>query len=1150
MSVDSPDLDYSYTAFQQSQGDNSFPGTQLDNDLANLKAAIDAMILLVDPLERVVLMPAGELSQTMPPLADREGGALLGFDVDGDLVALDFEAPDNVILATQQQAEEGINNTAMMTALRVRQALEDYFPFLMVNAEADGGFGDDAACNVTTNSSRITSPSNRFLNPLRGEIAKVGHGIQVAGLGVAGALYSGTITAIGPLGAYADVTPPCSTTGAGKKAQWGTDDTEIYNETAESIRASGGVMIAPLGFSMVRSADLTEMVSVRLAGVVAGINNVGATGGLGSCLVPIDDEFAIVDATGSIGFDVVDLQIGSTLSPVIARSGLLLASSETHQSNRTLLSNVNITGRWLAPPLYVYGNVDSKFTNIGVSNYDGTTMAAYFGRDNFYELESAYADIKVADGTVNCGNIGIDSSGFSDRDPDSAAATAGAAIWLRGANVRLTGANLDSATSTNGAVLADEVDGTGCAIALFDCTIYTETPAFLPKYALRAATGTLSVEDFRTEYNYGTARTDGDVQFDNGMIGAVSIESDAPQALAVGRQGAENPALNVNASVPLCITGIGIEAQAAGGGVDIFARGETNVTLRINAAGSGQIILGGTSTGGIVLARSTTIAGTLIITSNNAAAFAIGRQGSTLPAFQVDASIASSITGVKITAQASAGGVKLAAVGEASVPLLLDGAGTGAVIIGSFSTGDIILGRPATIAGSLVITAQNANALTVGRQGAASSAFNVNTSTANCITGLDLTSNSAGNGVALTATGETNVSVRFDAAGSGTITLNSVGTGNIILGRTTTIAGTLTITAADANAFAVGRQGASVPALNVNTSSANCITGFDITAGATGAGVGLTAIGETNVSIRFDAAGTGTITLNGTATGNIILGRTTTIAGTLTITSAGASAFAVGRLGAITPALVVDASAATSITGFKITAAAASGGLALAAVGETNINVTLDAAGSGTLTLNGTATGNITTPRITTFTNATDASAVGTAAVVLTGGLSVAKNIRSGALISALGTSGYYFGTTQILYSYATNYTRLSDNEGRIGILVGNSSDKSTFIDNDTIIFRKADATASFTISNFNKQFKPETNNEWVLGTAEPKAWAAIYSYLLNLLGDRGILATNQTSAAAASSGTLTNAPAAGNPGFWWKVSINGTNYAIPCWAG
>lgn len=39
-----PELDYSYTSFQEAQGNNTFPGTQLDNDLANLKQAIDETI--------------------------------------------------------------------------------------------------------------------------------------------------------------------------------------------------------------------------------------------------------------------------------------------------------------------------------------------------------------------------------------------------------------------------------------------------------------------------------------------------------------------------------------------------------------------------------------------------------------------------------------------------------------------------------------------------------------------------------------------------------------------------------------------------------------------------------------------------------------------------------------------------------------------------------------------------------------------------------------------------------------------------------------------------------------------------------------------------------------------------------------------------
>src|ERR1700753_294085 len=47
-----PEIDYSYADFQQEQQDFPFPGTQLDNDLANLVAAIDALNLFVQGVTR------------------------------------------------------------------------------------------------------------------------------------------------------------------------------------------------------------------------------------------------------------------------------------------------------------------------------------------------------------------------------------------------------------------------------------------------------------------------------------------------------------------------------------------------------------------------------------------------------------------------------------------------------------------------------------------------------------------------------------------------------------------------------------------------------------------------------------------------------------------------------------------------------------------------------------------------------------------------------------------------------------------------------------------------------------------------------------------------------------------------------------------
>jgi hypothetical protein len=52
------------------------------------------------------------------------------------------------------------------------------------------------------------------------------------------------------------------------------------------------------------------------------------------------------------------------------------------------------------------------------------------------------------------------------------------------------------------------------------------------------------------------------------------------------------------------------------------------------------------------------------------------------------------------------------------------------------------------------------------------------------------------------------------------------------------------------------------------------------------------------------------------------------------------------------------------------------------------------------------------------------------------------------------------------------------------------------------------------------------------------------------ILSDRGVRYTNQTSSAGAATATLTNSPAAGNPAFWLRVVVNGSNGAIPVWLG
>ncbi len=110
----------------------------------------------------------------------------------------------------------------------------------------------------------------------------------------------------------------------------------------------------------------------------------------------------------------------------------------------------------------------------------------------------------------------------------------------------------------------------------------------------------------------------------------------------------------------------------------------------------------------------------------------------------------------------------------------------------------------------------------------------------------------------------------------------------------------------------------------------------------------------------IDAKGSGTLTLNGTATGAISLARATGVTGALTVTSSSATALAVGLAGATNPVLKVNAATGSQATGLQVTGAAAAGGLAVAVISSgTNEALTIDAKGSGTVTIGGTSTGSV-----------------------------------------------------------------------------------------------------------------------------------------------------------------------------------------------
>lgn len=185
--------------------------------------------------------------------------------------------------------------------------------------------------------------------------------------------------------------------------------------------------------------------------------------------------------------------------------------------------------------------------------------------------------------------------------------------------------------------------------------------------------------------------------------------------------------------------------------------------------------------------------------------------------------------------------------------------------------------------GATTVKSSAADALTVGAGGASDPAFQVDASTGSAATGIKITGKAAASGVAVAVISSgTNENLTVDAKGSGTITLNPTGTGNVVSARPLTVAGTATVTSNNASALAVGPNGATNPALKVDGSVASAATGVNVVGRAAGAGASVAVISSgTNEDLTIDAKGSGTVTINATGTGAIALARNTAVTGTL-----------------------------------------------------------------------------------------------------------------------------------------------------------------------------------------------------------------------------------------------------------------------------
>ena len=174
--------------------------------------------------------------------------------------------------------------------------------------------------------------------------------------------------------------------------------------------------------------------------------------------------------------------------------------------------------------------------------------------------------------------------------------------------------------------------------------------------------------------------------------------------------------------------------------------------------------------------------GQIIVSGTGSSALAVGPNGTTNPALQVDNSTASAATGIKITAAAAAGGVAIAAISSgADENVTLDAKGSGTVTINGTGTGNISLARATGVTGALTVTSASASALAVGRLGATTPAFAVHASTGTQVTGLIITGKAAGSGASIaTQGGNAAETLDIDSKGTGNIVMQGTATGNVV----------------------------------------------------------------------------------------------------------------------------------------------------------------------------------------------------------------------------------------------------------------------------------------------------------------------------------------------------------------------------------
>jgi len=200
----------------------------------------------------------------------------------------------------------------------------------------------------------------------------------------------------------------------------------------------------------------------------------------------------------------------------------------------------------------------------------------------------------------------------------------------------------------------------------------------------------------------------------------------------------------------------------------------------------------------------------------------------------------------------------------------------------------------------------------------------------------------------------------------GITSTGATGTGKLVFDTSPTVSspqvtGPLNVTTNSAIGLTVGAGGTTNSVLTIDGSTASQASGLRIKGAISGGQVAidLTDPGA-STGLTINSKGAGAVTIGNVSTGGVNLGSATTV------TSNSVTSLNVGPNGTTNPVFGVDSSVASSQAGLRVSGAATGGTVKILTTDPgSNNNLSINAAGTGTVSIANTSTGNVTVGNVT-----------------------------------------------------------------------------------------------------------------------------------------------------------------------------------------